>query len=45
MHVLPLPLTATAALCQEEAGVKYHRYERSSSFVGRAMRMPEVSET
>jgi HSP20 family protein len=26
---------------KEEQGVKFHRYERSSQFVGRALRMPD----
>eukprot|EP00887_Chlorella_sp_A99_P007407 scaffold2.g7407.t1 len=29
---------------KEEAGRKWHRYERSSTFVGRALRMPESAD-
>lgn len=29
---------------KEEKGVKWHRYERSSSYMGRALRMPENAD-
>ena len=29
---------------KEQAGRKYHRWERSSTFVGRALRMPDAAD-